>query len=135
MPPAIAGPSTAAISGLVSRKPLSSALITDGSNSPDSKLSPGWLRAHRLQVGAGAEVAAGAGEDADPDLGVVVHPVPGLAHDREHLAGERVARLGPVHRDDQLVAVLLDEAVRLRRRLVDSVISHRGSLAENENMF
>ena len=41
MPPAIAGPSTAAISGLVSRKPLSSDLITDGSNSPDSKRSEG----------------------------------------------------------------------------------------------
>ena len=41
MPPAMAGPSTAAISGLVSRNPLSSHLITDGSNSPDSKLSEG----------------------------------------------------------------------------------------------
>ena len=41
MPPAMAGPSTAAISGLVSRKPLSSPLITDGSYSPDSKLSDG----------------------------------------------------------------------------------------------
>ena len=41
MPPAIAGPSTAAISGLVSRNPLSSDLMTDGSNSPDSKLSDG----------------------------------------------------------------------------------------------
>ncbi len=65
----------------------------------------------RLEVHPGAEVAAGAGEDADPDLGVVVHPVPGVAHDREHLAGERVARLGPVHGDDELVPVLLDEAV------------------------
>ena len=41
MPPAIAGPSTAAMSGLVSRNPLSSDLITEGSNSPDSKLSVG----------------------------------------------------------------------------------------------
>ena len=41
VPPAIAGPSTAAISGLVSRKPFSSDLMTDGSNSPDSKLSVG----------------------------------------------------------------------------------------------
>ncbi len=41
MPPAIAGPSTAAISGLVSRNPLSSDLITDGSNSPDSNRSDG----------------------------------------------------------------------------------------------
>ncbi len=41
MPPAMAGPSTAAISGLVSRKPLSSPLITEGSYSPDSNLSEG----------------------------------------------------------------------------------------------
>ena len=66
----------------------------------------------RLEVHARAEVAAGAGEDADPDLRVLVHPVPGVGHDREHLAGQRVARLRPVHRDDQLVAVLLDETVR-----------------------
>ena len=41
MPPAIAGPSTAAMSGLVSRKPLSRPLMTVGSYSPDSKLSDG----------------------------------------------------------------------------------------------
>ena len=43
VPPAIAGPSTAAISGLVSRKPLSSALMRDGSKLPASKVSPGGL--------------------------------------------------------------------------------------------
>ena len=125
MPPAIAGPSTAAISGLVSRKPLSSALMTVGSNSPDSKLSLGGRSFVGLEVHARAEVAAGAGEDADPDLGVGVHPVPGVVHDREHLAGERVARLGPVHRDDELVAVLLDEAVRASAVSASSLVTGR----------
>ncbi|GAB6987160.1 hypothetical protein JCM10369A_36850 [Nocardioides pyridinolyticus] len=40
--PATAGPSTAAISGFVSRKPLSRPLITNGSK-PDLKLSSGDL--------------------------------------------------------------------------------------------
>jgi acyl-CoA synthetase (AMP-forming)/AMP-acid ligase II len=46
---AIAGPSTAAISGLVSRKPLSRPLITVGSYSPDSKLSEGGLASAALR--------------------------------------------------------------------------------------
>src|SRR5215472_5179329 len=41
VPPAIAGPSTAATSGLVSRRPLSSASITDRSKSPSPNESPG----------------------------------------------------------------------------------------------
>ena len=40
MPPAMAGPSTAAISGLVRRRPLSSGSITDRSKSPSRE--PGW---------------------------------------------------------------------------------------------
>ena len=131
MPPAIAGPSTAAISGLVSRKPLSSPLMTDGSN-PALKLSSGEPLGRRLEVHAGAEVAAGAGEDADPDRVVAVDPVPGLLHDRHHLAGEGVAGLGPVHRDDELVAVLLDEAVRGGSVWTRS---WRRMLAKNENVF
>ena len=49
VPPAIAGPSTAAISGLVSRKPLSSGLMTVGSYSPDSKLSLGGFLSAALR--------------------------------------------------------------------------------------
>ena len=64
-----------------------------------------------LEVHPRAEVAAGAGEDADPDVGIVVDAVPGLDHDREHLAGQRVARLGPVHRHDEDVPALLDQGV------------------------
>jgi len=41
VPPAIAGPSTAAISGLVRRRPLSSGSITERSMPPE--VSPGWL--------------------------------------------------------------------------------------------
>jgi len=40
VPPAMAGPSTAAISGLVRRRPLSSGSITDTSSSPSR--APGW---------------------------------------------------------------------------------------------
>ena len=41
VPPAMAGPSTAAISGLVSRRPLSSGSITERSMSPARNASPG----------------------------------------------------------------------------------------------
>jgi hypothetical protein len=43
VPPAIAGPSTAAMRGLVSRRPLSNGSITDRSRPPARKLSPGWV--------------------------------------------------------------------------------------------
>ena len=113
MPPAIAGPSTAAISGLVSRQPLSSDLITDGSNAPDSKLSPGCDCVIALRSAPAQKAPPAPVRIADPDVRVVVDPVPGLAHDREHLPGQRVARLGPVHGDDEHVVALLDERVRL----------------------
>src|SRR4029079_5716896 len=63
------------------------------------------------EVHACAEVAACAGEDDRPDLGIVVDAVPGLDHDREHLGGKRVARLGSVERQDQGVSALLNEGV------------------------
>ena len=54
VPPAMAGPSTAAISGLVSRRPLSSGSSTAGSKSDVARVG----LVHGLQVGAGAERAA-----------------------------------------------------------------------------
>ena len=47
VPPAIAGPSTAAISGLLSRRPLSSGSITETSSSPSR--APGWSRVIALR--------------------------------------------------------------------------------------
>ena len=44
MPPATATPSTAAISGLVRRRPLSNGSITDGSKAPAFAASPGCAR-------------------------------------------------------------------------------------------
>src|SRR5215471_2926699 len=76
----------------------------------------GVLVVHGLQVGPGAERAARAGQHADPDPGIGVHLVPGLAHQGHHRAAEGVARPGPVHRDDQDVPPALDERVRLRGR-------------------
>ena len=70
-----------------------------------------WLGRRRLEVHARAEVAARPGQDAGPDLGIVVDAVPGLDHDREHLGGKRVARLRPVQRQDQGVSALLNEGV------------------------
>jgi hypothetical protein len=50
VPPAAAGLSTAAISGLVSRRPLSSGSITDRSMPPDLDESPGVRCRHGLQI-------------------------------------------------------------------------------------
>ena len=49
VPPAIAGPSTAAISGLLSRRPLSSGSITERSTSPLLNAAPGWELAMALR--------------------------------------------------------------------------------------
>ena len=64
-----------------------------------------------LEVHARAEVPARAGQDAGPDVGIVVNPVPRLDHDREHLGGKRVASLRAVQRQDQSVSALLNEGV------------------------
>ena len=69
------------------------------------------LGRRRLQVHARAEVAAGARQDAGPDVGIAVHAVPRLDHYREHLGGQRVARLGPVQRQQQSVSALLNDGV------------------------
>ena len=68
---------------------------------------------HRLEVGASAEGAAGARQDAGPDARIGVNLVPGLLHDRHHRPAQRVARLRPVHRHDQDVPAQLDQGVRL----------------------
>ena len=68
-------------------------------------LAPG----RRLQVRAGGEVAAGAGDHPDEQVVLGVEPV----HRRLHRLGagavEGVARLGPVDGDDQHVAAALGE--------------------------
>src|ERR1700691_1560370 len=69
------------------------------------------VAAHRLQVRARAERAARPGQHADPDAGIAVGHVPCLAHQGHHRPAQRVARLRPVHRDDQDVPPALDERV------------------------
>ncbi|OLT31195.1 hypothetical protein BJF84_04160 [Rhodococcus sp. CUA-806] len=66
---------------------------------------------HGFEIGSGAERATRAGEDGHADVGIAVDPVPGVAHDRHHLARQGVACFGPVHRHDQYVTALLDECV------------------------
>ena len=130
MPPAIAGPSTAAMSGLVSRKPLSSGLMYVGSNSPDSNRSVGAeddidFRSAPAQKyppapvrittrTSGSELAR---SQASPMIAIIS-------------AGQRVAGLGTVHRDDEGAALELDQAVGGVGGLW-----HDGSVVKNENVF
>ena len=64
MPPATAKPSTAAITGFDSRSRLGPIGAIE-SWPPISRFLLGSPARHRLEVGAGAEIAAGAGEDRD----------------------------------------------------------------------
>ena len=64
MPPATAKPSTAAITGFDSRSRLGPIGAIE-SMAADLALLVGIARCHRLEVGAGAEIAAGAGEHRD----------------------------------------------------------------------
>ena len=159
VPPATAGPSTAAINGLSSRKPLSSGLMTP-SEMPLTVSSGlcgervAWMKVgHRLEVGAGAEATARAGQDRDADVGVAL--TSSHAADSPSIidGDERVAALWSVHRDDEDVAVAFDEQMlvrwscrrraRLTRRAVEHilVLSRQGPgrracvAALAENMF
>ena len=78
---------------------------------PGRPLVVGVAGRHGLEVGAGAEVSARAGDDRDPDLRVLVDLHPGVVHPHEHLAGQRVAGLRAVEGDGGDVAVALEEQV------------------------
>jgi len=60
---------------------------------------------HLLEVGARAEVAAGAGEDETPDVGVCVGLHAGVVEANEHLAVDGVLSLRSVEGDDERVPV------------------------------
>ena len=64
-----------------------------------------------LHVLAGAEAAAGAGEDGDLELVAVAELGPGLGQQGAHLVAERVEALGPVHphHEDLSVALGFDD--------------------------
>jgi hypothetical protein len=66
---------------------------------------------HLLEVTPGREVAAGAGEDGDPDAVVAVDHLPGIGQAGQHLQIERVARLGAVHDQGDDVTFALDQQV------------------------
>ena len=74
----------------------------------------------RLEVGAGAEdvalLGAGAGEDADPDLVVLLELVDGRLDALGDVAVDGVAGLGAVDRDDGDVALefVVDDHGRAR---------------------
>ena len=99
MPPASAGPSTAAIIGLVRSR------VVMPPKPPGLWSSvAGVAGVDRLEVGAGAEDVAllgpGAGEDAHPDLVVGLELVDGRLDALGDLAVHGVAGLGTVDRDD-----------------------------------
>ncbi len=79
---------------------------------------------HLLEVGARAEVAAGAGEDQAADVVVRVGLDARVVEAHEHLAVDGVLTLGTVEGDDQRVTVAFGEHSWHRRRL-----------GRNENAF
>ena len=101
-PPATAKPSIAAMSGL-----------RDGALDDPGEAAVADPRAlagdEGLEVHAGAEARAGAGDDADREVAVGVE----LVERRRHALGQRqvdrVARLGAVERDEQHAVAALGE--------------------------
>ena len=69
-----------------------------------------------LQVGAGAEGVAGAGQDRDVDRVVVAEVLPGLPQQLVRLRVDRVLRLGPVDRQVGDPVALLGQELRHRAR-------------------
>ncbi|SHP22693.1 Uncharacterised protein [Mycobacteroides abscessus subsp. abscessus] len=67
---------------------------------------------HGFEVGSGAEVPARTGQDADPDLRIVVDAVPGLRHDLQHFPGQGVACVRTIHRHDEDVIAEFHQGVR-----------------------
>ena len=98
---------------VVTQEPLVREVGVVGHAGGDVDLAVGVLgvAGHGAQVGAGAEVARGAGEDDRADVVVGAGLDHAVVHPGEHRAGERVEALGPVHRDDHRVAVAFDECV------------------------
>jgi hypothetical protein len=87
----------------------------DGRQVPAVGAVAGMRLGHGPEIGPGAERATGAGEDARADPGIGVDLVPGLAHDRHHRTGQRVALAGTVHGDHEDRPLPLDEGVRRLR--------------------
>ena len=94
-PPASAGPSTAAMIGLVRSRCAMPA------KPPRLVCSaPAWPRRDRLEVGPGREDGSVAGEDADPRVVVLLELVDRRLHPVGDVAVDRVAGLGPTDGDE-----------------------------------
>ena len=94
VPPASAGPSTAAMSGFVRSRWVRPAKPPRLVMIP---LGPSGLE--RLEVGAGAEHGGNAGDDRDPHVGVGLEGVDRFLDAARGLRVDRVARLGPIDGD------------------------------------
>ena len=75
----------------------------------DLALLVGIARRHRLEVGAGAEIAAGAGEHRDRRLGVGVEGQEGIEQFSRGGAVDGVAAMRPIDGDDGHRSVAFDE--------------------------
>src|SRR6266571_6105034 len=80
-------------------------------------LDSGHLTIEAGEVGAGAEDAAGAGQDDDSDLGLVAAPTEGGGEVAKHRRRKRVALVGPVEGDGGDVMSVDIEQDLLQRRL------------------
>ena len=95
VPPASAGPSTAAMSGLVRGR------ATSPPKPPRFGLEvAGLALVDRLQVGAGAEHVALGGEHTQPDLGVLLELIERGFHAPRDVAVDGVLLLGTVDLED-----------------------------------
>ena len=99
MPPATAKPSTAAITGFDSRSRLGPIGAIE-SWPPISRFLFGIARCHRLEVGAGAEIAAGAGEHRDRGLGIGIEGAKRVEQLARGRAIDGVAAMRTIDGDD-----------------------------------
>jgi hypothetical protein len=89
----------------------------DAAEAAPLRLEVGGLAAgDGLEVGAGPVFSAGAGDDADPDVLVLLQPVEPLLHGPGHVAVHGVAGLGAVDGEDGDPSLL-------------AVLDHRGTLS------
>ena len=143
MPPAMAVPSAARISGTFGRHVRSSAFHGQVGIGGQAGLHVDLVgrgvalvpARHLLEVGARAEVPAGTGEDERPDVGVLVGLDTGVVEADEHLAVDGVLPLGTVERDDQQVTLTFGEHCRHRRIPLGWRLLDRRTLGQNKNRF
>jgi hypothetical protein len=108
MPPATANPSTAAITGFDSRNRLGPIGAIE-SWPPSSRFFVGIARRHRLEVGARAKIAAGAGEHGDRCCFIGIERKEGVVQLPRGRAVNGVATMRAVDGNDGHGTIAFDE--------------------------